>query len=412
MSIFRQSYRWGLAPKRNHIFTFGFCVFLLVCLQATLLKPYIILVPGERTNLFTTVLTLVPLLLLGRDLFREETFRFLLPWMALGIGMAALTWGNPEPESSLIRIIAFWAPTVAGLFCARALLHTPARLKVFFIFLAFCFAALTALNLIMGRPPEFLGLHHHALTGALVLLSAGPLYLLLTGSGWTRLVPAVLLCLGYLLCFLAGSRFLVLLPFLLIPIVTVALRVRIRGALIGFFGALVLALVFFTLNPGKIPSYSNYESTFYRMEGVPASWEIIKQHPLTGIGIYSPRTQYLKDFRPYFGMVSRDVYLAVVQRNVTPDNIYVSLAVGIGVPLALAYFVLLSRLLWRFATRMAMGEINHAAGNAILFPVLATLIHLAIYDGLFYPQICWFFHLLVGIGAWCGAKEIEAVDAD
>jgi len=311
-----------------------------------------------------------------------------------------------------MRAIAFWTPTVAGLFCARTLLQNPARLKFFFGFLTFCFTALTAVNLIFGHPPMFLGLHQHALTGGLVLLSAGPVYLLLTGSKCIRLMSASLLCLGYLLCFLAGSRFLVLLPFLLIPILSITLGLRIRGTMIGFFGAAALALAFFTMNPSKIPSYSNYESTFYRMEGLPASWEIIKQHPLTGIGIYSSRTKFLKDFQPRFGMVSRDLYLSVVQRNVTPDNIYVSLAVGVGVPLALAYFVLLSRLLWCFAKRLVKKEIDGATGSAILFPILATMIHIGIYDGLFYPQICWFLHLLVGIGAWCGAIKTEAVNAD
>ena len=34
----------------------------IICLQATFLVPYLVLVPDERTNLFTSLLTLLPLL--------------------------------------------------------------------------------------------------------------------------------------------------------------------------------------------------------------------------------------------------------------------------------------------------------------------------------------------------------------
>jgi hypothetical protein len=34
---------------------------------------------------------------------------------------------------------------------------------------------------------------------------------------------------------------------------------------------------------------------------------------------------------------------------------------------------------------------------ALLFPLTAGLVHFQVFDGLLFPQSCWFFHLLLGL---------------
>lgn len=397
-------------PALKHHLTPAFCILLLVCLQAALLKPYVVLVPDERTNLFTAALALVPALLLWRELLLPGAVRW-LPWLALGAGMAWSASVSPTPGSSYARAFAFWVPAVAGIFCAKALLRTPERLRAFFHFLTFCFAAVTAMHLAFGRPPEFLGLHHHSLTGTLLLLSAGPIHMLLGSTGRSRWAAGLLLCLGYGLCLLAGSRFLALLPLVLIPALCAGRRIRLAAAAPLVLAALALACAFFLYYPQKTLRLTNYESSFYRLEGIPASWEIIKQRPLEGIGLHSSRAAFLKDFEPRFGIVDKGFYMAVLERNVTTDNQYLSLAVGIGVPLAALYFALLGWQVWRLVRRIARGDYDRPTEWALLFPVLATLTHLAIYDGLLYPQVCWFFHLLLGAGVWSAGNVSGASSA-
>lgn len=396
------------SPLLNSNKSLSLCVFLLVCFQAALLKPYLVLVPGDRVNLFTSALALLPMSLLWREFLSPYGRSFWPSWLALGLGLAVSASLSPAPVSSLARAFAFWAPSMAGLYCANRLLRTSDSLRVLFLFLTLCFAVVTAMNFILGRPPEFLGLHHHALTGILVLLSAGPLYFLFKCSGVWRCMAGLLLCLGYALCFLAGSRFLVLLPLILVPFLAFIRRLRPLWTLVGTLLTLCLIVLFFAVNPGKSLRFSNYESTSYRLEGFAASWEIMEQHPLAGIGIRTSRVELLKDFQPVFGTADREFFLAVLQRNVTSDNQYLSLPVGVGIPLAFLYFVLIGRLLWRFGQRVCHREMDRPTELALLIPLLATLAHLAIYDGLFYPHICWYFHVLLGVAVYCGTDMVSS----
>lgn len=370
-----------------------------VCAQAALLQPYIILFPGERTNLFTPLLALLPLLALWRNCLSGRGRRHWAVWLALGAGLAASAWFSAEPAPSLARVFAFWAPAASGLFCGAVLLDQANSRRLFFRCLTACFAAVTAMHLVLAEPPEFLGWHHHALTGVLLLLAAGPLHWLLSARGRGRIVPAALLAAGYALCFLAGSRFAVLLPVLIFCALALFGRERRLRSLAMAVLVAALALNFFAVNPGKLLRFDNYESTSYRLEGVSAAFDLMRQHPLAGIGIRTSRVELLQDFVPSFGTADRDFFLKVLARNVTLDNQYLSLPVGVGIPLAVLYFFLVGRLLLRFGRAVAVRGLEAATGMALLVPLAGTVLHLAIYDGLFYPQVSWFFHLLLGLAA-------------
>jgi hypothetical protein len=381
----------------------------LVCAQAALLQPYLVLWPGERTNLFTPLLALLPLVPLWRDVLGQWGRRHWLAWAVLGAGLAASAWVSAEPGPSLARAFAFWAPAASGLFCAASLLGPANARRALFRILTACFAAVTAMHFALGSPPEFLGWHHHALTGVLLLLSAGPIHWLLSARGRGRLAPAALLAAGYALCFLAGSRFAVLLPVLVFSgLALTGRRARLRSLAVAAVVA-ALALVFFEVNPGKLLRFNNYESTSYRLEGMPAAVELMRQHPVAGIGIRTARTEMLKDFVPVFGTADKTFFLDVLSRNVTLDNQYLSLPVGVGIPLALLYFSLVGRLLLRFGRAVAARRLDAATEMALLVPLAGTALHLVIYDGLFYPQISWFFHLLLGFAACLSARGGDQV---
>lgn len=384
--------------QRNVLFT-------VVCFQAAFLAPYVILVPGERTNVFTALLVLLPTLQLvaGRllkELAAAFPWRTVLPWALLAAGLAVSALASPEPLPAALRAFAFIGPAAAGLVCGYGLFRSQEVRQFLFHLLTFCYAGLTLSHLFFGAMPSFMGLHHHALAGTLLLLSAGPIRLAGHTSRLWRTVAGVLLVLGAMVCFMAGSRFVILLPFVLIPVYVAFKSISLRQAALGVVVSSLVAGIFFTVFPGKVPRTVNYESTFYRVEAFPATWEILKQHPLLGVGIRTPRRPFLESFEPVSGMVSRDGFLAVVDRNVTWDNQYLSLLCGVGVPLTLLYLFLAGRLLATYLRRAWGQEIDHATERAVTFALLASVIHFAIHDGLFYPQISWFFHLLLGVGAY------------
>lgn len=386
----------------------GVILWGLACLHATFLLPYIVLVPGDRTNLFTAVIVSLPGIALAVSRKGATPWASVVPWLLLAVGLVASACMSPDPFASAMRGVAFWFPATSGLFCAYAISQYSSAKTVFFTVFSLCFAGLTGAHLVFGCFPSFLGFHHHALAGALLLLAAGPIYYLFTGSIVWRLVAGSLLILGYVVCFLAGSRFTILLPFILIPIMSFLLRISWRWAFAGLAASTVIAAIFFAVYPVKVMKYTNYESTFYRVEGVPAAIEIMKQHPWLGIGIRTPRREYLEHFEPPFGSADKETFLSVVDVNVTSDNQYLSLPVGVGIPFALLYFGLISNGLLAYWRRARRGEVDSGTERALTFALLATLAHFLIYDGLFYPQISWFFHLLLGVGVYSSRPLAES----
>lgn len=387
-------------------------LFAFACFQAAFLSPYMSLVPGERTNLFSPALMLLAALsLLGLPEVRRGPRPILeiAVWLALAGLLALSALHSSLPVPALCRVVAFWVPAVAGLCCAWALLRAERAVTLFLVFCTALFAGLTGLHLVFG--PSVLGLHSHALAGLLLLLSAGPVFLFLSGGGLRRAWTLPLLGAGYLACFLAGSRFVVLLPLVLIPLFAVRNRCSRRVTLLALGVSLVLCLVYFQIYPRERLQLYNNESVFYRLEGYPAAWELIRQNPLLGIGVRTPRAELLQSFQPLWGIVSAPAYLAVVQRNITFDNQLLSLLVETGVPATLLYLGLLARLLLRYRRNIRAGRVPPAVEGALTFVLSASLIHFLICDGLYFPQTNWFFHVMLGLAAGGLATAAQAKES-
>jgi len=377
----------------------------LICMHAAFLVPYVVLVPGERTNVFTPALLFLLLLQLvacrlRKELWASSPWRTVLPWLLLTAGLFVSALASPESFPAVLRVFAFICPAAAGLVCGYGMFRGQEARQFLFHLFTICFAGLTLSHLFLGALPSFMGLHHHALAGTLLLLSAGPIHLVGSGSRRWRSVAVILLLLGCVVCFMAGSRFVVLLPFALIPAYVAFKSISWRQATLGIGVSTVVAAVFFVVFPGKVPRAVNYESTFYRVEAFPATWEILKQHPLLGVGIRTPRAPFLESYVPVSGLATKAAFMGTLKRNVTWDNQYLSLLCGVGVPLTLLYLFLAGRLLATYLRRVWRQEIDHATERAVTFALLASVIHFAVHDGLFYPQISWFFHLLLGVGAY------------
>lgn len=401
---------WPIPRPAGARAVFSGGLFAFACFQATFLTPYMILAHGQRTNLFSpTLMAAAALVLLALPSVREG---LCLPpevwgWLGLGGLLAASALTSASPVPSLLRAYAFWAPAVAGLFCAWGLLRTLAARRLFFVFLTVLFAGLSLLHLLRG--PQALGLHSHALAGMLLLLSAGPIFLFFSLGRKGRAGILLLLCLGYAACFLAGSRFLVLLPLVLVPILVWQRRLSKKAALAILGVSAVLCLVYFALYPRERLQLHNNDSVSYRLENYPAAWEIVRQHPLLGIGIRAARTQYLQDFQVVWDTDKPQRFFRVVRRNVSSENQFLSLLVDVGVPATLLYLALLAVLVRRYVRNARQGTLDQAGETGLCIVLLATALHFFIYDGLYYPQINWFFHLMLGMAA--GAKH-EAAASD
>lgn len=260
------------------------------------------------------------------------------------------------------------------------------------------YVGISSFQLVFSDGVSVLGVHHHAMANVLLLLAAGPLSLLIGASTYKmKSLFLVVLSLGFMACMAVGSRFVVLLPFVLLPLLVVLRVVRKRYALILLVVALVTASVFFTLRPEKILKLRNYDSVYYRVEGITASLHIVQKKPFFGIGIRTPREPYLEDYQMHFDLTDRASFMNVVRTNVTADNMLMTMLVGFGIIPTLLYVGMLCLYGFRFS-RVVKGQQNGGIGvSAIGVSLAASIIHFIIQDGLLYPQINWFFHLFIGL---------------
>ena len=372
----------------------------LVCVQAVFLLPYVTLIPSERTNLFTASLTLIPLfgacVAMGARFLSYFNKREFLIWGGLGLCMGASAFLNSPPADSIYRVYAFWIPSIAGLVCGRLLFRSG---KVRF------YAAMTATvllwlfsvsHLVLGASPSYLGLHTHAIANVVILLSAGPILLMYEKSAWAVALGGGALLSGFGVCFFAGSRFVILLPIVILLVVGFikpSMRKIVAGGVVLFVG---IASLYFWAFPGEIPRLHRYESVFYRVESYPAAAELIAKEPVWGIGLRTPRDVMLTDYEMRTTLASKKQFMTVVKRNVTYDNMILTMLVGCGIPatlLLIAMFVYYAIHLQKWLKRCD----NPALTVAISLPLLSSCIHFLVHDGLLYPQVCWFFFILVGV---------------
>lgn len=376
-----------------------------VSLQAVFLQPYITLVASERTNLFTPILTLGALLVVGACFLgggRKERRLWCAwePWSWVVLGALVIISGllSSEQPSSLYRAFSFFVPALAGYWCGRLIVNDHWFQQYIEFFLTTLFILISAIQFVSGYEVPFLGVHHHAMANVLLLLMAGPLSLFVKARTWQRkTVWLFVLFLGFLACFIIGSRFVILLPFVLLPLIISLKFIKKRYGFLALTLALLAATAFFVLQPSKILHMKNYESVFYRVEGVPASLHIVAKKPWFGIGLRTSREPYLEDYEMHFDLSSRELFMNVVRHNVTADNMLTTMLVGFGIVPTLMYVTMLGLYGRRLIYSLRFPQGNGLAMSAIGLSLAACIVHFAVQDGLLFPQVNWFFHFFIGL---------------
>lgn len=389
---------------RNNLIQFS--AVALVCIQSAFLFPYIILLHGERTNLFTPTLALIALCVV---LFCKYTTRTKnkgmlwqkwepYAWLAF-VGLTMVAGGlSLERTSSLYRSFAFCAPALGGYWCGRLTSDETLWNRYSTGLFTVMFTSLSVGQILYGPNQAFIGVHHHAMTNMLIVLGAGPLTLFVRTKNWRiKLLSLSILSLGFCAAFIIGSRFTILLPFVLFPILTFSGYIKKRYSTLAIVLFLGLAALFFTLRPSKIPQLKNYESVFYRVEGIPTAIHIVKQHPFFGIGIRASRAPYLENYTILSGLTDKTSYMRIVKNNVTSDNMFTTLLVGLGlIPTAL-YMGMIGIYSTRLIKTFKLPQKEGLANTMIGLTLVCCLIHFSVQDGLLHPQINWYFHFMIGL---------------
>jgi len=135
-----------------------------------------------------------------------------------------------------------------------------------------------------------------------------------------------------------------------------------------------------------------------RIEYYPFSVHIAKQNPLFGIGLRTPREEYLNDYEIRHPYHSKSEFAQHVSRIKVCQNQFLTLMVGLGIPFVVLYVLALVALVVKLVRAALRPD-----GNSFLSPlvllvsVCGGILYLLIMDFLMLAQISWFFHILLGM---------------
>ena len=396
---------------RSEKIIWGF--FAATSCQLVLQHPSFLLVAGERTNLFSGLLcflTLVVAVVFGpRGAINLRSPEFLIS-AALTVMAGVSGLFSPTPLPSSLRVFVLLASGLGGFWCARILLQTPENQRRFQWLGLFLLAAMVLLSLLgyltAGSIDRYLPSHTHPLTNVILLLSFAPLALLGQKSRPLMVLAIILLGLSYIILCLSER----------ISVVFIPLGVCLVGALFGILRwkylvliFMVMALVVGAFHQKIIWHKLSIAYPYYRVENFPFSWSIAKKHPGFGIGLRAPREKFLQDYQIIYPTGTKEQFGRTVHEIVSADNQFLTLMVGLGLPFTLTYVVALGILLARLmglAFKPPAGLLFHPL--VLLFPLTVALVHFQLFDGLLFPQSCWFFHLLLGLIPLRGASPATA----
>jgi len=382
-------------------------LFAATSLQLALLHPYVVLVPGERTNVFSGALCFLTLtatlvLLGGRD-------RGSLSWKSweVRISLALLVLGTLSVPFSLapfpsgLRVFVLLASGLGGFWCGRLVPAGPESRRLLLLLLLSALGGMLLLSLVgyagWGKTNHFFDWHLHPLTSMILLLSFGPLALLKGRSAAGVWLGILLLGLSYLVLCLTREIFAMVVPVALAGLGALSGRLRLRYFLVVLLMAAAVIFSFRAHIPWEKFSKQS-ESFYYRLESIALTGKIVRQHPWFGIGLRTDRSQFLENFPFHYPYVPRENFVEALKRTVTCDVLFFTLMAGLGVPFTLLYFSALGVLclrLWRLVRR-APGQLPFPP-LSLLLPVFAGLLYFFVLDALLFPQFNWFFHLYLGL---------------
>jgi hypothetical protein len=376
--------------------------FYFACVHAAFLQPYVTVVPGERSKIFTGMVCAGALI--AALLFAEKPRRYgtlaealvtaVLCFIILVSGLLSVT-----SASALYRGFVVAASGAGGFWCARTLLGTDERKFAFVWFaqivLGCLLVAALAGRIFYGQADFFVDTNLHPVASRILLLWFAPIAALIAGYG-SALFSVSLFVGSYAVFYLSSLRSAMLIPVAMggIAVLFRAVSPRTLLKILAPLG-IVLIVFFYTLPAVKMDLQD--EPAYYRAESYPFSWHIAKKHPWFGIGLRAPREEYLADYQIRYPYVSREQFAASVKWISTSENIFLNFMAELGIPFLIIYVGALVVLVGRLGRQCFRPSTAAIPPLALMLPICGAILHFMVLDGLMHPQISWFFHVLLGL---------------
>lgn len=398
--------------KSSHLEFAAWLLFCCVCVQMALSPWHFGVIPGEKVNLFFGMLAsaalLAALLCVRKDRPRVGLLEALISLTLLTLGVASGLHSS-IPLSSSARAFVLVATGLGGFWCARILVTTQSRQRGCVWLGAGILTGLVILailgQLLFGATNGLVSMVYngpHPLAHMVFLLLFAPLALIGTRKVLPVVFGVLLVVLSIIVLYLCGTfggtaSTVLIIPFMALVVVFAARSNRAVGLSLVLL-ILASALGAYFVSYVSRDAFASPTYQVYRLESYPFSWHVAKKEPVLGIGLRAPRNKYLEDYEVWHPRANREGFGRTLRGAVTPENTFLALMTGCGIPFAVIYIgvliVLFLRLV-RLVDRPPADLFFHPI--VLLVPITGSLLHSFTTDTLLHPEICWFFQIMLGL---------------
>lgn len=253
-----------------------------------------------------------------------------------------------------------------------------------------------------GTVHRFIDTGYHQVASRIFFLSFAPVSFLFSSSVpafWIGLTTLVMSAGALLVVGHAEIRSALGVPFLVSFIAMIFLTktkrlIAILSIILAIFLSGTCALYYW--HPHKMTL--DYQGLAYRIENIFFSTHLAMQNPFLGIGPSNPRASYLDNYEIKYPFLNKETFKKWSEAVKTSENSFLTLLGELGFLFVILYLSALGCLLWKLA-RFAWRPPPHCCPHplALLLAIVGSIIHFQVFDGLYLPQISWFFHILLGM---------------
>ncbi len=344
---------------------------------------------------------------------KEHRLEIILMVVIIILGVANTSLSN-FASRSVETMRTFLLTGVFALWAAMFLINDPRRRQLFDWFCAGALGVIILVEMVLwlirgnSGPGVFqvFVLHPIPLGTLIILLSSGPIRLILSKNSTAKILGWLLVLLGGSLIFLAHKRgtWLALAAMLAVWILYLVRRRKYLVISICLAIALVLPLAAQRRVARLDPNSPHHVSILHRLELYNFALHIWKTHPFMGIGLRSfTHAQYLPGYHLHNQKLP-DFPQAVAKLQ-TLDNLFLTSLVELGTVMTLFYLGLVILILAKYCRRLRSWPESSPLDWYRVLVLLGFAIHSLTYDSLLFPSVNWLFHVQVGIMAGYHASE-------
>gem|GEM_PF-3320888 len=371
--------------------------------------------------------------ILGQHIdFLPQLFIYIAPWLMLWLAYSWQTLTEKEHRLEIILMMAIIFLGIANLSLSNAAWRSIDTMQTFLltglfalwaamfsindshrrrIFDWFCAGALGAVILVemifyafrTQYGPEVFQvfvLHPIPLGTLVIMLSPGPVRLIISKNSTAKLLGWLLVLLSGILIFLTHKRgtWIALAAMLAIWMLYLVRGRKYLVLSIFLVIALILPLEAHRRFAHLDPNIGRHAAILHRLELYNFALHIWQTHPFMGIGLRSfTHAQYLPGY--HLRNPKLQDFPQAVAKLQTLDNLFLTSVVELGTVMTLFYFGLVILILAKYWRRLRSRPESSPLDWYRLLVLLGFAIHSLTYDSLLFPPLNWLFHVQLGIMA-------------